>query len=171
MAYTVLLPWHRRWRLWGVQHERRRRGANVIHVGEKGAGTFTQSGGSIGSYGALGSGVNDAVGIYIGDDVPVFGSVHAQGSGTYTLGNPSSSSPSSALLVGGVEYVGGRNSGIFNQTGGTNAIVGGGNMGEGGGQTYYDSYDGVLALGFFAAKGGGARFPPVAGRTISAAAS
>ena len=133
-------------------------GANVVYVGEFGTGTFTQSGGSIGAYGTGGS--NKAIGIYVsGDTNPgntnPFYSGH-NGNGTFNLGGTNGSS-STALIVGGVEYVGMYTAGIFNQSGGTNAIIGGGSVGQGAGPYEYDNYDGALVLGFYHAgtPGGG----------------
>ena len=129
----------------------------VIYVGQLGSataagqtgaasGTFNQTGGSIGSISSPDS--SNAVALYVGGENA--NSVVAQGTGTFNLGNASPSNPSSALLVGGVEYVGVRNNGIFNQTGGTNAIYGGVGSGGGGGSTYPDNADGALVLGFYA---------------------
>ena len=126
-------------------------GANAMFVGQVGSGTFAQSGGSIGVIGT--GGANLPVGLYVGGDIEAN---LTHGTGSYTLGNTNGTS-SNALLVGGVEYVGVRGSGVFNQTGGTNAIIGGGSIGQYGSVNAPDTFDGALVLGQCAAKTSGAK--------------
>ena len=75
--------------------------------------------------------------------------------GTYNLSDPNNTG--SPLFVGGVECVGVSGTGTFNQSGGTNAIVGGGDYNKAGAGAalpgYFDvpygSYTGALMLGWY----------------------
>ena len=86
---------------------------NAIYVGQGGTGTFTQTGGSIGAYGT--NGANYAIGIEVG-------------SGPGGSGGTRQFQPSGRPDCWRPETVGGYTSGAgtFTQSGGTNAIVGGG---------------------------------------------
>ena len=68
------------------------------------------------------------------------------GVGTYNLSGTGS-------IVGGYEVVGAGCTGTFTQSGGTNALLGGGNVGSydgpGCGSGYYIDYDGWLVLGLY----------------------
>ena len=98
--------------------------SNVSALANAGTGVFNQTGGSVGSLGVGGS--NNAVGLTVGGDwiynptsVPrTLGGTNYTSVGTYTLG--STSGTGSPLFVGGVEAVGARCTGAFNQCGGTN---------------------------------------------------
>ena len=108
-------------------------GVNAIYVGanilgnpfQAGTGVFNQTGGSIGSLAATGSG---AIGLAVGGNFtgghyPPTNPLTTSSSGIYTLGNADGTGP---FFVGGCEVVGGTGTGIFTQNCGTNAIVGGG---------------------------------------------
>ena len=142
-------------------------GANVIEVGANivcqpltsgkalmnaGTGVFTQTGGTIGSFGAL---ENKAIGLMIGGDWSNNLSKTAtnySSLGTYTLG--ATTGTGAPLFVGGVEAIGISGTGSFIQNAGTNAIVGGGLYAArpGGGSTIYNNSIGALLLGWYSGR-------------------
>ena len=129
-------------------------GSGVVDAG---TGVFTQTGGSVGSFGIGGS--NNAVGLTVGGNWTNGNSysrtpLSCSALGTYTLGNADGTG--APLLVGGVEGIGVSGTGTFTQNCGTNAIVGGGSgtgaVGEPG--VSYNSSVGALLLGWYSGKQG-----------------
>ena len=112
-----------------------------------GTGVFTQTGGSVGSFGT--AGVNNAIGLVMAGKMNgtfKTGAVNPNTAvATYNFG--AASGVGSPLLVGGIEVVGVTGTATFNQTCGTNALVGGGILSLL--DTTHDTVDAGLIVGFY----------------------
>ena len=106
--------------------------AELQCIGISGPGVFTQTGGVNGN-------VKEPPILYLGTNVS-----GTKYTGTYNL--------QGGLLQTGVQNMGGAGAGIFNQSGGTNNPIGGGNL-----PGNYDNEDGVIDIGgnFSTSRGGG----------------
>ena len=116
-----------------------------------GTGVFTQTGGVVGSTGAVGLSVG---GNWTGGNGQSYtlGQYSSTSSGVYTLGNANGTG--SPQFFGGCEAIGVNGTGTFTQNCGTNTIAGGGSFGlsPGSGFVSYNNNFGALLIGWYSGQ-------------------